>query len=339
MLKTIKNFWQQNICPHIYAFSAEEVLKNKKNELKIDFEIDNNQNVDELIEELEVYHQKEVERKKTIEDKAKSSLFVIALSVTLILGSLNFIKDIKTGTNFTLILLLLFLGLIYLVLSGVSSIKALNISEFHDIYIGDLINEKEDEKNIKIIDKKDRAEQLYKNIKLNQLKTNIKSNYVYATFVGIRNGIILISLFFIIFVGIIGNNLQPIAAISANPNSISEGDKISLTGINSKDLDGFIVSYNWDFGDGDSTVGSIISHTYNKSGKYTVLLTVTDNKGGKAIDSIKVEVNSGLHSVNQSENLNSAPELENSNKTILSQYLVLASVWMPGTSLRSIRGR
>lgn len=302
MLATVKDFLQQNIYPHIYAFYAEKILKNKVHELKVNFKITEDQNLNEFIKELEDYHKKEVERKKLIEDKAKSSLFVIAISVTLILGSLNFFRDIKGEPNFLYIISLfsLFLGLIYLLLSGISSIQALTIKEFYDIYVDDRIEVTEGIQNIKNFDIKDQIEQIYKNIKLNQSITNIRSNYVSATFIGIRNGIILMSLFFIIAAGTVENNLQPLAVISASPTSIIEGENISLNGINSKDIDGYIASYQWDLGDGNSTAGASISHIYYKSGIYTILLTVTDNNGAKAIDSIKIEVKSPINKVNLS---------------------------------------
>jgi hypothetical protein len=41
------------------------------------------------------------------------------------------------------------------------------------------------------------CEQYYKYIRLNQITTNIRANYLSATFVGMRNGLILISLFFL----------------------------------------------------------------------------------------------------------------------------------------------
>ncbi|MBB5935054.1 PKD domain-containing protein [Streptomyces zagrosensis] len=47
----------------------------------------------------------------------------------------------------------------------------------------------------------------------------------------------------------------------------------------SKDSDGSISSYAWEFGDGKTGEGDKLSHTYDKNGAYQVKLTVTDNSG------------------------------------------------------------
>ena len=44
-------------------------------------------------------------------------------------------------------------------------------------------------------------------------------------------------------------------------------------------------SYQWDFGDGVKSVEAAPWHKYNASGNYTVSVTVTDDKGNKAVDS------------------------------------------------------
>jgi len=47
----------------------------------------------------------------------------------------------------------------------------------------------------------------------------------------------------------------------------------------SYDRDGNVISYDWDFGDGTSGTGMIISHIYSVNGTYNVTLTVVDNDG------------------------------------------------------------
>ncbi len=49
----------------------------------------------------------------------------------------------------------------------------------------------------------------------------------------------------------------------------------------SKDSDGKLINYKWDFGDGKSADGANVEHAYSAPGKYTVTLTVKDNSGTK----------------------------------------------------------
>jgi len=50
----------------------------------------------------------------------------------------------------------------------------------------------------------------------------------------------------------------------------------------SSDADGTITSYNWIFGDGETATGVTTAHTYNASGKFTIILTVIDDQGAPA---------------------------------------------------------
>ncbi|HDK26349.1 MAG TPA: PKD domain-containing protein, partial [Candidatus Atribacteria bacterium] len=51
-----------------------------------------------------------------------------------------------------------------------------------------------------------------------------------------------------------------------------------------------IVSYEWDFGDGDTGTGVTLNHTYPNVGTYTVILTVTDSNGKKGYANVEVTV-------------------------------------------------
>jgi PKD repeat protein len=53
----------------------------------------------------------------------------------------------------------------------------------------------------------------------------------------------------------------------------------SFDGSASKDPDGSIAAWSWDFGDGATGAGATASHTYAADGSYPVVLTVTDNAG------------------------------------------------------------
>ena len=67
------------------------------------------------------------------------------------------------------------------------------------------------------------------------------------------------------------------------------GMEVAFDGTQSSDNDG-IKSYLWDFGDGSVSNIAQPRHVYNEPGTYTVMLTVSDNAGNTASDSITVTV-------------------------------------------------
>ncbi|MCK5228276.1 MAG: PKD domain-containing protein, partial [Desulfobulbaceae bacterium] len=54
---------------------------------------------------------------------------------------------------------------------------------------------------------------------------------------------------------------------------------VRFSALSSTDSDGEIVSYSWDFGDGETGVGETVDHTYAVAGEYTATLTLMDNDG------------------------------------------------------------
>jgi len=74
-------------------------------------------------------------------------------------------------------------------------------------------------------------------------------------------------------------NQPPIAAFSVSPSSGLPGTWFTFNASASSDADGSIVSYSWNFGDGNTGSGVTAYNNYAAASVYTVLLTVTDNNG------------------------------------------------------------
>jgi len=89
----------------------------------------------------------------------------------------------------------------------------------------------------------------------------------------------------------ISTNINPVASIIKIEKNIIE-KTATFNGSGSYDLDGYIVSYNWDFGDGlsDACNCSTISHNYAERGIYIVSLNVTDNNGTSNITSFSFKL-------------------------------------------------
>ena len=71
-------------------------------------------------------------------------------------------------------------------------------------------------------------------------------------------------------------NTPPIADAGENL-SCCVGKSAPFDASSSTDPDEDILSYTWDFGDGTIKSGESVTHTYTKSGKFNVLMTVNDN--------------------------------------------------------------
>ncbi|MCK4394570.1 PKD domain-containing protein, partial [Candidatus Bipolaricaulota bacterium] len=77
----------------------------------------------------------------------------------------------------------------------------------------------------------------------------------------------------------IPGNVMPNAEFTSTPNVGEAPLTVSFNASGSSDSDGYITSYQWTFGDGESGSGATTSHTYADSGTYEVWLMVADNNG------------------------------------------------------------
>ncbi len=84
----------------------------------------------------------------------------------------------------------------------------------------------------------------------------------------------------------------PLAVITGLPGCSGGevGVPIEFDGSYSRAAEGKIVSYKWDFGDGTTGSGVRVSHAYQKTGRFLVTLTVTDENGtkGTAVGAVSI---------------------------------------------------
>jgi PKD repeat protein len=79
--------------------------------------------------------------------------------------------------------------------------------------------------------------------------------------------------------GNVSNHAPTANAFLGEPYQGFVNSEMIFDGSHSYDLDGDIVSWYWDFGDGTNETGETVTHVYSYIGNYTVLLIVTDNDG------------------------------------------------------------
>ena len=78
------------------------------------------------------------------------------------------------------------------------------------------------------------------------------------------------------------------AVVSASPDTCEVLQELAFSAEDSRALQGEIVDYSWDFGDGSNAAGVTANHAYSAPGDYTVRLTVRDRQG--AVDTASTTI-------------------------------------------------
>jgi len=89
----------------------------------------------------------------------------------------------------------------------------------------------------------------------------------------------------------IANNLPPIANAVASSSSGKAPLAVSFDGGGSTDDDGNVVSWDWNFDDGNTNTGEVAVHAFTAVGTYQVELTATDDNGDTDTTTVTVQVN------------------------------------------------
>jgi hypothetical protein len=82
-------------------------------------------------------------------------------------------------------------------------------------------------------------------------------------------------------------------AIVYYPVAVDVGQNVTFDASRSVDV-GFIVSYEWSFGDGTNGTGPVVSHSYDKGGTYQVTLNVTNDEAISSLKTFTITVGSPL---------------------------------------------
>jgi len=107
--------------------------------------------------------------------------------------------------------------------------------------------------------------------------------------------------------GIIENTLSaPVINFTYHPAVTIVNHTITFNASNSYDPDGYVVSYQWNFGDGSNASGSTADHIYSNPGIYSVTLIVTDNQSHKATATVLLYANEVPSIVYIDDNFNSS---------------------------------
>ena len=90
--------------------------------------------------------------------------------------------------------------------------------------------------------------------------------------------VVLIGLVAIVLSGCF-QSAGPLARFTATPPFAYPPYEPTFDASASSSPDGAIISYEWNFGDGETDTGVIVSHVYEEKGQYEVTLIVTDSNG------------------------------------------------------------
>lgn len=88
-------------------------------------------------------------------------------------------------------------------------------------------------------------------------------------------------------------NQLPVAVADADVTSGKAPLVVAFDSSASSDPEGGALSYSWDFMDGNFSTEANPSHTFTETGTYQVTLTVTDDQGATASDTITITVRKG----------------------------------------------
>lgn len=86
------------------------------------------------------------------------------------------------------------------------------------------------------------------------------------------------------------HNQPPEAVIVVNQPAVEQLTTFAFSAKASRDLDGNLVAFRWDFGDSHGSTDVSPTHVFDASGNYLVSLTVTDDRGATSKATHQIEI-------------------------------------------------
>ncbi|WP_270505851.1 hypothetical protein [Paraclostridium sordellii] len=210
------------ILPMFYNCECEKKLRDKEKVLSsmdsedvYNYELEyikfnENSNIDYVIDEYD----DSISRKKQFEDKAKSNLIAISISVSIILGLIKPLNEVYDKYNCKIVnIFLMILGVLAVILM---------------LYGGNLSLKVLMEKNIIYKVRKSQLEEEGESLKkvygmygeLNDINNTIRNNYINTSYKCIRNALIILSVIFIIGIIPYNNSSKEKSEIQKNIDEI-----------------------------------------------------------------------------------------------------------------------
>ena len=91
----------------------------------------------------------------------------------------------------------------------------------------------------------------------------------------------------------LGRNIRPEATVSVTPETPQVGESVEFDASASRTVDGTILSYTWDFGDGSTAAGETVTHAFTDPGEYEVTFAFVDDSGLEKTAVVAVTVGDG----------------------------------------------
>ena len=116
---------------------------------------------------------------------------------------------------------------------------------------------------------------------------------------------------------------KPLADFNFHPLYPIAGENVNFDGSASRDFNGSINTYQWDFGDGTTGTGVSVTHAFANAGTYSIILTVTDNDENTSDTTISVSVYTGL----EKPRVIATTDGERDDQNSMIRFLLYTSEW------------